>query len=672
MRLQIADCRLQILRSTLVILALGLLASVPAQTTLDYLAAGSPNGIFVMLGTRVAAKGQALSAYRVERRTAGGAWQQLADVSGPASLAEFRAAVEKARDLSPEPVDMKALPVDRIWQDIARAGNVDSLRFPGQLLEVRLAFGLLYVDRSAEQDRDYEYRVSELDATGVARPVLLSGKAHWPFAVPFAPLRVTEARADEKEVSITWRATGKMRGCSFRVFRDEGLAGRFEPIPALRIISNKDDTTTYFLSDTTVAAGHLYRYFAVTFCRYGNTGPTTETTLVATYRFRNLPLPTNLAAESTSSGLRLRWQLSQPLAVKSLRIYRSETWDSGYTRIAEVSPQGTNWLDQTAAANTKYYYYLEMTGFLDEVSPPSARFFGMFESSEPPLAPFALFAEPLSNGVRLRWDLAEPDVAGCYVFRRDPLAGGWRQVSDLIPASTANTFVDSGPTLSPQYQYGYFVRAITASKVLGPASETAYARPHGDTRPPVPLGLTAEWKDGAVKLYWDDMQPGHPALSGYWLLRRSGSGQFAKTHDSLLPARQNQFTDTTAAPGKTYEYLVVAEDIFGKQGDSAARTTVAIPIPVPAAPAGLRAHATASGIELSWDEPFGPVVTGYRVYRYERGREPARIASPKPGTTTYADNDVTRGRLYFYYLTSVGEGWSESGPSAEVSITYRP
>ena len=49
---------------------------------------------------------------------------------------------------------------------------------------------------------------------------------------------------------------------------------------------------------------------------------------------------------------------------------------------------------------------------------------------------------------RLRWDLAEPDVAGCYVFRRDPLAGGWRQVSDLIPASTANTFVDSGRTVA--------------------------------------------------------------------------------------------------------------------------------------------------------------------------------------------------------------------------------
>jgi len=139
-----------------------------------------------------------------------------------------------------------------------------------------------------------------------------------------------------------------------------------------------------------------------------------------------------------------------------------------------------------------------------------------------------------------------------------------------------------------------------------------------------------------------------------------------------LPSRNLTTALSTAAPGKTYEYLVLTADIFGKKSDSAARATIAIPVPVPAAPAGLRAHATAGSIEISWDEPFGPEVTGYRVYRYERGREPARIASPRPGTSAYTDNDLTHGRLYFYYLTSVGEGGAESGPSAEVGITYRP
>jgi len=676
MRLQISDFRLQTARTTrrwgvylaLCILLLAPFTSALAQTRLDYLAAGSPHGIFVMLGTKVARPGTDLAGYRVERRTAGGNWQQLADVKGPSSEDEFRRGIEQAREYSPEPVDMKALPVDRIWQDILRSGSVDSLRLPGQLLEVRLALGVLFLDRSAEQNRDYEYRVSELDASGAARPVLLSGKAHWPLVVPFAAMRVAEAKADEQSVSINWQSVGRMRGCSFRVLRDEGQSGRFEPVPGLRLVSNKGDTTTYFLSDTTVAPERLYRYYAVPFCRYGNTGACSETTLIATYRFRNLSLPSHLAAESTNSGLRLRWKLAQPSMVKSLRIYRSEQWDTGFVRIAEVSPDATNWLDQTTAPNTKYYYYLEMTGFLDEVSPASARFFGMFESAEIPLAPYALFAETFDAGVRLRWELPEPDVAGSYVFRRDPLSGRFSQVSDLLP-TPAGSFDDSGPGLSPLYQYGYCVRVISTSKVLSPASETAYARPGGATHVPIPLNLSAEWKDGMVRLYWDDMQAASPALSGYWLLRRTGTGRFARLHDSLLSSRSNYFTDTTAQPGTAYQYLVLAADIFGSQSDSSARVSIAIPRPIPAAPAGLRGMATASGVELTWDEPFGPEVTGYRVYRYERGREPTRVGSAKPGTATWTDEGATKGRLYFYYLTSLGETGTESGPSSEVGVT---
>ncbi|MBM3322653.1 hypothetical protein FJY69_04165, partial [candidate division WOR-3 bacterium] len=126
MRLQISDFRLQTARTTrrwgvylaLCILLLAPFTSALAQTRLDYLAAGSPHGIFVMLGTKVARPGTDLAGYRVERRTAGGNWQQLADVKGPSSEDEFRRGIEQAREYSPEPVDMKALPVDRIWQDI--------------------------------------------------------------------------------------------------------------------------------------------------------------------------------------------------------------------------------------------------------------------------------------------------------------------------------------------------------------------------------------------------------------------------------------------------------------------------------------------------------------------------------------------------------------------------
>jgi hypothetical protein len=352
-----------------------------------------------------------------------------------------------------------------------------------------------------------------------------------------------------------------------------------------------------------------------------------------------------------------------------VKVLRSDKWDGEYALLAEIPPSLTQWLDQTAPPSVQQFYKIVMTGYLGEESPPTARVFAIFQSAEAPERPYAVLAEPVAGGVRVSWDVADADVGGCYVWRIDPLSGQAGQVSDLLPVGEERSvFTDTSSSLLAEYNYGYTVRAVSASRVVGAFSETAYARPQKSTRPPAVLGLSAAWEDDAVRLYWTDMQPFDKALDGYHILRRTGRDKLVRLTDSLLPARQNGFVDTTVQSGKSYGYAVQARDIFGAVGDTGAIVTLTIERPGPAAPAGLRGHATAAGIELSWDEPFGPAVTGYRVYRYERGREPVRVASPKPGTADYTDNDVTRGRLYFYYLTSVGEGGTESGPSAEVGI----
>jgi hypothetical protein len=671
MRFTINDLRLSIGR--VAVLTALVATTALAQQRLDYLAVGSPRGIFVMLGTAVASKAMPagdVAGYRVERRTYGaGDWTALADVEGPSTEAEFRGRLVAVRRLAPEPADLKDATIADLWRRAAASHDVDSLRFPGQLLEVRLALGVLWLDSTATRDREYEYRVSQVDRTGSARPTWLSGRAHWPMSVDFNPMLVTRSRADDSTVSITWRSVGKMRGCSFRIMRDAGFSGRFEPVPAGRFVSGRGDTTDYSLDDRSVEPGVLYRYFALPFCRYGNFGHSSETTLVASYNFKSLRLPSEVRAESAAAGIRLSWQLERPDLVKSLKVLRSDKWDGEYALLAEITPNLTQWLDQTAPPSVQQFYKIVMAGYLGEESPPTARVFAIFQSAEAPERPYAVLAEPVAGGVRVSWDVADADLEGCYVWRIDPLTGQAGQVSDLLPVKAERSvYTDTSSSLLAEYNYGYTVRAVSASRVVGAFSETAYARPQKPTRPPAVLGLSAAWEDDAVKLYWTDMQPFDKALDGYHVLRRTGTDKLVRLTDSLLPARQNGFVDTTALPGKSYGYAVQAWDIFGAAGDTGVIVTVAVERPVPAAPAGLRAHATSSGIELSWDEPFGPAVTGYRVYRYERGREPSRIASPKPGTTDYTDNDVTRGRLYFYYLTSVGEGGTESGPSAEVGI----
>jgi hypothetical protein len=673
MRLQISDCRFQIVRTAAIVFALGVIFPAPAQTRLAYLAGGSPHGIFVMLGTAVASKAIPagdIAGYRVERRTYGtGDWAALADVEGPASEAEFRSRLATTRRFAPEPADLKDTTIAGIWRRAAATHDVDSLRFPGQLLEVRLALGVLWLDSTAEQGRDYEYRVSQVDRSGSARPTWLSGRAHWPMTVDFAPMRVTRSRGDDSTVSITWRSIGKLRGCSFRVMRDAGFSGAFEPVPAGRFVSGRGDTTDYSIDDRSVEPGVLYRYFALPFCRYGNFGHSSETTLVASYNFRSLRLPSEVRAESAEGGIHLSWKLERPDLVKSIKVFRSDKWDGEYALLTEIPSALTEWLDQTAPPSVQQFYYLVLTGYLGEESPPTARVFAIYQSAEPPERPYAVMADPVSGGVSVSWDVADADIQGCYVWRVDPLTGRAAQVSDLLPVKAERTvFTDTSSNLLAEYNYGYTVRAVSASRVVGAFSETAYARPQKPTRPPAVLGLSAAWEDGAVRLYWTDMQPHEKALGGYHVFRRTGTGKLVRLTDSLLPARQNGFVDTTAQPGKNYGYAVQAWDIFGAAADTGAVVSVTVVQPVPPAPAGLRANATASGIELSWDEPFGPTVTGYQVYRYVRGSEPTRVTKLDASAEGWTDSNAARGILYFYYVTSLGAGGTESGPSAEVSI----
>jgi hypothetical protein len=169
-------------------------------------------------------------------------------------------------------------------------------------------------------------------------------------------------------------------------------------------------------------------------------------------------------------------------------------------------------------------------------------------------------------------------VAGFYVYRGQGFGSELGQLSPLLPATGAESvYDDTSPGLSGYYQYAYAVRAESRSHVQGPLSETVYVRPGIPTKPAAPLGLSAEPQDRCVQLYWENMQTSVVGLNGYRALRREvlgqGSpGEFVRLNDSLVPAEQNSYADTTAEKGKWYEYAVQAVDAFG--GVSAPSTAV--------------------------------------------------------------------------------------------------
>jgi fibronectin type 3 domain-containing protein len=78
-------------------------------------------------------------------------------------------------------------------------------------------------------------------------------------------------------------------------------------------------------------------------------------------------------------------------------------------------------------------------------------------------------------------------------------------------------------------------------------------------------------------------------------------------------------------------------------------------------------------VTLTWDPPptavAGNTIAGYNVYRSTTpGKDFARIAARVP-YPWYEDRQVSRGQTYFYVVTTVDSGGSESKFSGEVTAT---
>jgi hypothetical protein len=89
----------------------------------------------------------------------------------------------------------------------------------------------------------------------------------------------------------------------------------------------------------------------------------------------------------------------------------------------------------------------------------------------------------------------------------------------------------------------------------------------------------------------------------------------------------------------------------------------------PPTPSGLTATSGEGQVALDWPSVSG--AEGYNVYR-STASGTVMEGDPLAGAvskSTYTDGSVTNGTAYYYVVTAVGEGDTESGPTDAVSRT---
>jgi hypothetical protein len=169
----------------------------------------------------------------------------------------------------------------------------------------------------------------------------------------------------------------------------------------------------------------------------------------------------------------------------------------------------------------------------------------------------------------------------------------------------------------------------------------------------------------AVVVEW----PAVDRASSYVVERSSGAaGRF----EEIGRPDGASFRDSSFQMGETYAYRVraIAGADAGQAEGPASETAAITPRDVfaPGKPAGLRAVATETSVELAWEQNAEPDLKGYRVRRRQQGAEPVLLTETLLESASYSDREVARGQEYAYEVTAVDGNGNESEPSEKTTV----
>ena len=648
-----------------------------AQQRIEKMAFAGPNGIFINTGMEIPFSSSSKIIpfkYKIERSNVGqNNWIELTQLSAPENYDSFLSSIYKLNQQLKDSIPGNELPLELIWQKAKQYERLDSMRYLGNPLVIRLALGVCYLDKQIDANTNYVYKISKLDKDGNVLESFITNEISFPGKYQNNPLTTSSKENNEKSIRLVWKADAAYSPARFKVFRRENFQGDFEHINPIRIYNSDENKIAITIVDSTVTANSTYEYFLLPVDYYQNEGVASDTVTVAAFSFNKIFPPYDIKVSEADSigGLKISWKLDNQQAITSIKIFRSIYSDKEFEEIDEVTGFDSMYYDFTAQPMIKYFYYLQLNDQFDAVPLQSAKVFGLYQSKEIPPPPSYLYADTTSIGVKLVWARPDEYVNTYHIYRN---LGDDENLSELKVIQSSDSvvqFLDTSSTLKGNIVYYYSVRAENTSGNLSSFSDTVQVFAKVKTTINSPKKLKGYSLEGKVFLYWENLFEKDETIEGYKVFRRKVGdigNEFTALFDTLLPPKQNNFVDTTSSEGNDYEYTVKAFDIFGNESELSSSIKISIlEIPI-LPPAGLTAVNMDNGIMISWQPAVQEITREYKIYRYERGVEPKLISSVASDVNEYIDKSVKSQILYFYFVSAVNANGKESIPSNEVGI----
>jgi fibronectin type 3 domain-containing protein len=543
------------------------------------------------------------------------------------------------------------------------AGHVLSLLYP----QVSVVLGRFFADGGLQRGASYEYRVVFTDHRGAETDRQFTGRVQVVDRLPAAPGAV-RATAGDGQVTLSWtypRYAGNPNDLviGFHVYRADASSGVAQRITSRPVV--RDDATPPEYADTLARNGVSYRYQvrAVDLARREST-PSAVVSAVA--RDRTPPgIPRGVVTAPGDGVVDVSWQPSAETDVAGYQVERSTGLDQPFSRLTTTpTPPGRPvYTDRAVVGGTAYFYRVIAVDASGNASHPSNAIAALPVDHTPPAPPSGVTVRPMQRRLEIRWSASPaPDVRGYYVYRGDTPSRLVRLVEQPV---VGTVFVDSGyggAGLTPGGRYALTVSTVDRSYNESPPVAAEVLVPD-DEPPGPPTGFTMR---NVLGRYAEAGWSSSTSLDVQrYVLSRSAPGQAAMVIGEALAAQAWTMRDTTAVPGVTYVYRLVAVDSAGNRS-VAAEDTLAFRDPTPPpAPRHVSAVVTSAGIEVSWERVVEEALAGYHVYRAPGPTGVfERLTQAPMAELRFLDSG---GRPEHYYMIrAVDRSANESAPSPVV------
>ncbi|WAC13138.1 hypothetical protein [Dyadobacter pollutisoli] len=636
-----------------------------------------PNGVFIQIDKLLHGPQYVVERLETGKTTARPDWQPVCTTDkGPTSAADLIARLTLLAGKNP----LYEIPNDSLttalYTRYRSAAHVDSLGAYGENPQYLEALGLGFLDIMVTQGHRYDYRVRAL---GLREGVYQNpGTVSVPGSKLATSILAVGHHADGRVVHIKYhlkKPNPYIAGA--RVLRATfGQTGFAECGAEWGFRKGEKDSLFLVVTDRNVRQKMLYSYVVSLRDFLGNESSASDTITIANLRPQDqtpIIYQINTRSLEEENAIAVSWKLSTTKDLRAVEIWRSENFDMGFKKIGTAAPADTAYVDHLVEPVRGYYYQLRLNGTYS-TSPESVKVSGMLKANRPGLvAPTHFELKDSKDSLNFRWQAADFDTHGYYIYFAASQTDSLQRYSDMIPAGKELKYQVSVKKLALGVGYRWAVVPVNTSYHVGPASKVLYSEPRFPQRLATPINPEIVPLDGYALLVWENMKPIDPYVLGYIIERKAGSEQVFKElyRQKEEDNARNNYADSTVKQGVRYRYRLSAYGLNDKRSGMSTEFEYYKPLDAVLPVHALSVTLTSKGVLVSWDAPLKKPEK-FLVYRYTEKTEKPRLISSLMGTqNAFIDRDAAPGVGYYYSIVAVEADSRESTATDPVKVDWK-